>query len=127
MKKGFMVLLAAVAFVALSFTNPVNDVVTMKTNIAKSEIAWKGYKVTGTHFGVVSVKNGALDFNEGVLVGGSFVIDMPTIIVQDLDGEWKDKLEGHLKSDDFFGVSNFPEATFTITQVAAKGTPGDYK
>ena len=31
------------------------------------------------------------------------------------------KLEGHLKSDDFFGVQNFPAATLKITKVKAKG------
>ena len=52
---------------------------------------------------------------------------MTTIACTDLEGEWKEKLEGHLKSDDFFGVNNFPVAKFEITKVAAKGTPGDYK
>ena len=30
-------------------------------------------------------------------------------------------LIGHLKSDDFFGVENFSEATLTFTTVEAKG------
>lgn len=126
MKKGIMLLMAAIAFVALSFTNPI-EIEILKTNVSKSEIKWTGYKVTGKHFGTVEVKEGALDFSEGMLTGGSFVIDMNSIAVKDIEGEWAGKLEGHLKSEDFFGVEKHPTATFTITQVAAKGTPGDYK
>ena len=61
------------------------------------------------------------------LTGGSFVIDMTSIACTDLKGETAGKLEGHLKSDDFFGVNNFPTATFNITQVVSRGTAGSYK
>lgn len=33
----------------------------------------------------------------------------------------KGKLDGHLKSDDFFGVENHPEATLMLTSVKATG------
>jgi polyisoprenoid-binding protein YceI len=63
---------------------------------------------------------------EGALTGGSFSIDMATLVCEDLSGEYKGKLEGHLKSDDFFGVANNPTADFTITSSIAQG-PGKYK
>ena len=47
------------------------------------------------------------------------------INVTDLEGNSKGKLEGHLKSDDFFGTEKFPEATFVITSVKGNEVKGD--
>ena len=82
-----------------------------------STVVWTGRKVSGQHHGTVKVKSGTLTVDEGKLIGGSFVIDLNTINNQDLEGEYKGKLEGHLKSEDFFDVANHPEATFEITSV----------
>ena len=46
---------------------------------------------------------------------------MSTINTTDLDGSMKGKLEGHLKSDDFFGVSNHPTAKLVFNEVEASG------
>ena len=52
------------------------------------------------------------------LVGGTIVIDMNTITDEDLsEKDGKGKLEGHLKSPDFFDVAKYPTATFVITNV----------
>ena len=51
------------------------------------------------------------------LVGGEFVVDMTSISNEDLSGDNRAKLEGHLKSDDFFGVENYPTAKLVITNV----------
>ena len=109
-----------ILLIGSAFTGPVE---TYTADLAKSKITWKGYKVTGEHYGSVSLKNGDLKYEDGKLVGGSFVIDMPTIKVEDLQGEYAGKLEGHLKSDDFFGVKNYPTAKFVITQVIPYGKP----
>ncbi len=82
-----------------------------------SNVEWTGRKVSGQHHGEVKIKSGALIVDEGKLVGGNFVIDLTSISNFDLDGEYKGKLEGHLKSEDFFDVENHPEATFEITDV----------
>ena len=42
---------------------------------------------------------------------------MTTLSNTDLEGEYKGKLEGHLKSDDFFGVEKYPTATLKFTKV----------
>jgi len=46
---------------------------------------------------------------------------MPTLIATDLEGEYKGKLEGHLKSDDFFGVATHPTSKLVFTEVSASG------
>ena len=46
---------------------------------------------------------------------------MTSITVTDLEGEYKGKLEGHLKSDDFFGVAKFPSASLNFTHVESTG------
>ncbi len=55
------------------------------------------------------------------IVGGEFTMDMSTITVTDLSGEDKGKLEGHLKSEDFFGIEKHPTAKLVINSAAAKG------
>jgi len=54
------------------------------------------------------------------LTGGSFEVDMTSINAADLTGEYKAKLEGHLKSDDFFGIETFPVSNLTFTEVNQK-------
>ena len=83
----------------------------------KSHVVWKGYKVTGSHQGTIEMKSGQLAFDNGRLTGGEFVIDMSTIANTDLSGEYKEKLEGHLRSDDFFSVESHPTSTMIIREV----------
>ena len=119
------ILLALFAFVGLSFTD--SEIVTYSVDTEASVVKWTGYKVTGKHYGTVKVENGALQYEDGQLVGGSFEIDMASIKCDDLSGEYAQKLEGHLKSADFFGVENHPTAKFVITEVISRGKPGDYR
>lgn len=89
---------------------------------ASSVLTWKGTKPTGAHNGVVMLKDGDLLVEEGILKGGEFVIDMSTITNKDMEGsEGAGKLEGHLKSADFFDVATFPTSKFVITNVEDKG------
>ncbi len=130
MKKSalFQVLVAAVGLIGMSFANPSQGERERRSvNLEESNIVWNGYKVTGSHTGNIQLKSGALEFDGDRLTGGSFVIDMSTITCNDLEGKYNKKLVGHLKSKDFFGVEKHPTATFKITQVVSRGTPGDYK
>lgn len=110
-----------------SFLLAFATVASVEVDTNESVITWKGYKVTGEHEGTINVKSGDLEFTDGTLTGGTFLIDMPSIAVTDLEGGSAAKLEGHLKSTDFFGVEKFPTAKLAITKVVSRGTPGDYR
>lgn len=116
-------LLALIALTGFAFTTAVSVAI----DTSASQIVWKGYKVTGEHAGTIDVKEGNFTYDGNVLTGGSFVIDMTSINCTDLQGEYADKLVGHLKSDDFFGVATYPSAKFEITKVVSRGKTGDYK
>lgn len=96
------------------------------------EIAWEGYKtfnVGDAHNGTIQVTEGSFKVEDGNLVGGEFTIDMQSISDLDLaeSPEYQAKLEGHLKSPDFFAVDSFPTAQFVITgaeAVSAEDTSG---
>ncbi len=97
---------------------------TYTADLANSQVLWTGSKVAGKHMGTVSLKEGSLTVNKSTLTGGSFVLDMNTITVTDLEaGKGKEKLEGHLKggegesADHFFNVANHPTAKFEIKSV----------
>ena len=111
--------IVVVAFMTFSFTSVEGDKKEIKTE--NSKVVWKGYKVTGSHQGVIAIKSGHLTFNEDKLTGGDFIIDMSSITNTDLEGEYKGKLEGHLKSDDFFGVEKFSTASLIFTKVKSTG------
>lgn len=87
-----------------------------------STVEWLGKKVTGQHNGTIAVQAGELQLAGDKIVGGTFTIDMASIVCLDLkDEEYNGKLVGHLKSDDFFGVATYPTSTMKITQVTSKG------
>jgi len=126
--KNFIKITAALAILAfVSFSFKTIEIATYGIDLEESVIVWKARKVTGAHEGTVALKSGDLEFTDGVLTGGMFEIDMQTVDCTDLQGEWKDKLVGHLKSDDFFGVNNYPTAKFVISKVISRGKPGEYK
>lgn len=107
-------------FVILSLSLTISGFSQTK-KVKSSTITWVGKKVTGSHDGTVKLQSGQLTFNKGKLTGGVFVIDMKSIVVTDLDGEYKTKLENHLKSDDFFGVEKHPTARLVFRKIKAVG------
>lgn len=88
-----------------------------------SAIYWIGTKVTGKHNGTIGIKSGSVFVKDGNIVAGKLVADMPTIDTKDLSGEYREKLNKHLRSDEFFDVAKFPEGIFTISSIlkSAKG------
>lgn len=134
MKKGLLIAGMALMFVAcgakkenqeeaaVAVEATANNTVAVKAG--ESQVSWKGYKVTGQHEGTIALTEGSLSFADQVLTGGSFTVDMTSLVATDLDGEMKGKLEGHLKSDDFFGTETHPTAQLVITQVGVDAAGG---
>lgn len=81
---------------------------------SSSVLNWEGSAVGKAHFGTVNYK-GTVKVADGKLIGGELVFDLTTIDTKDLEGEYKNKLDGHLKAADFFNVDSFPNAKLDIT------------
>jgi len=119
MKKQFLTaIVALVISSAFATTEPIKKI-TIDTD--QSSVSWVGKKVTGKHTGTLGFQEGYLEMDGDNITGGMFVVDMTSLQVTDLSGKGKEKLEGHLNSDDFFGVSNHPTAIFEITETYNNG------
>lgn len=116
-------ILGMIACAMLSFAMVTSE--TKQIDIDASTIEWVGKKITGQHSGTIDFKSGYLTFEAEKLVGGSFVVNMNSIDVTDLEGKGKANLEGHLKSKDFFGVEENPTSRLVFTQV--EGSAGVYQ
>lgn len=85
-------------------------------NATQSKIKWIGRRFLGSHYGWINFKNGSIIFDGERIISGNFEVDMNTIVNEDLtDESLNQKLVGHLKSDDFFGVEKFSTSSFSIT------------
>lgn len=96
-----------------------------EVDLKKSEFNWRGTKVTGEHVGKVSLKSAKVTAKGDEVTGGEFVIDMSTITVTDLEGEWAQKFLDHIKSADFFDIAKHPEAKLVLTSVKNGEFKGD--
>lgn len=97
---------------------------------AKSTVNWHGSKLTGEHSGTIQIQSGSLSVEGGNVTAGEFVIDMNTLkeTVDESNEEAKKyaaKLEGHLKSADFFEVETYPTSKFVITKVEGDNVSGN--
>ena len=88
---------------------------TLQVDLENSQIKWIGRKVTGEHAGTLNLSEGWVVMEKNTVLGGKFVFDMASITNTDIESpEWKQKLEDHLKSEDFFHVDSFPYAVLEI-------------
>ena len=86
-------------------------------NLESSNIRWYGEQITGKeHFGDLKFKAGNIIIKDNNVVSGEFTVDMSSMSVEDLSGGMKEKLEGHLNSDDFFSTKSFTESKLVITK-----------
>jgi len=82
----------------------------------QSSLVWTGREVsTSSHYGTINFTSGQFEIADGLISQGEFLVDMTSINVQDLTGGSKERLEGHLRSDDFFSVESFPTAHLYIS------------
>lgn len=87
-----------------------------------SKVFWLAKKITAEHSGTVNLSRGELQITDGKIAGGSFEVDMTTIIDLDLpEPGLRKKIVYQLKSDDFFSVDQFPSASFKIESLKKSG------
>jgi len=93
---------------------------TLAVDAATSTLGFVGSKVTGKHEGKFEKISGSITLASGKAEGGrvSFEVDVASVKTD------QEKLDGHLKSPDFFDVAKFPKATFTSTQIKLGGEGG---
>lgn len=86
-----------------------------------SSLGFTGSKVTGSHSGKFEKVNGSVTLVGGKIEGGS------VMVTADVDSVKTDqeKLDGHLKSPDFFDAAKFPKATFTSSLIKPGGPKGE--
>jgi polyisoprenoid-binding protein YceI len=93
---------------------------TLDTSI--SSLKWIGKELsTKEHYGALIFKSGNLILKNDQPVKGKFVVDMTSLKNLDLPKDYRVKLEGHLKSNDFFSVNKFPEAYLEMESSTKKG------
>jgi len=94
-----------------------------KADHEATQVKWVGKKIAGAHEGTIALKEGWLSLEKNSIKGGEFIMDMNSIRDTDIkDEKTRAMLEGHLKSDDFFGVELFP-----LSKLVIKGSTPDGK
>ena len=122
MKQGILIASTLVSSLALADT--------LKVDTAASRVEWKaGKKIGSFHNGDIKIKGGLIELDaKGGLKGAEIVVDMKTIANEDLtDPAYNKKLVGHLSSDDFFKVEQFPESKFVLRSMKQKGAKDEYE
>ena len=94
-------------------------------DLEKSKIKWTGKEITtSSHYGTLKFVEGEIKFQPEA-VTGKVVVDMESLSVDDLTGGSKARLEGHLRSDDFFSVSSHKSSTIEVTSSKKNGDDFD--
>lgn len=91
-------------------------------SLDNSDIYWMGEYIKDgafdhSHEGELMFNSGTISIVDGKVVGGEFEINMSSIreLNAPFGPDQAAKLEGHLKSDDYFHVEKFPTAKVVIT------------
>ena len=90
-----------------------------------SQVLWECEWLGGArHDGSVQLISGSIDISSASDVSGNFIVDLNLMKCFDLKNEGTNKkLIGHLKSDDFFDVTNYPNAVLEL--VSGKNISGN--
>jgi len=106
-----------ILFIALFMVAQLSAQKRHEADTSGTKITWKGNKIVGSeHVGTINLKSGWLTLADNAITGGEFLVDMRSIKDTDIaDEKMRARLEGHLKSDDFFGVEKFPVSKLVLT------------
>ena len=104
--------------------------ITKDVDAAASSVKWVG-KMIGikAHDGTVALQEGSVTLAGKNVTGGNFVVNMGSITPLDdaytppgSEKGTREMLVGHLASDDFFAIEQYPTATFEITGANEDGS-----
>ncbi|MBT6326070.1 MAG: YceI family protein, partial [Bdellovibrionales bacterium] len=106
----------------IAFANTVYEV-----DLNKSALNWSATKVGGGHSGVINPKVGTITLIKNDISKGHLTVDMNSITCLDIkDQELNNKFINEIKSDVFFNVKKYPEASLKIKKlIFSKG--GSYE
>lgn len=93
----------------------------------QGDVLFTGSKVTAAHECKFTEWKGSFAAADGKAEGGSLRFEVQTgSVVADYKNpnDWSKKLEGHLKSEEFFDVEKFPTANFASSEIKAGGADG---
>jgi polyisoprenoid-binding protein YceI len=110
----------ATTHASTSVAAPAGPAETAALDAAASTVGFVGSKVTGKHEGKFEKITGSITLAGGKAEGGKIMVSADVESVK-TDQE---KLDGHLKSPDFFDAAKFPKATFTSTDIKPGGAAG---
>ena len=109
MKKKNIFLIVSMLIITMSYGQ------NLTLDINKSQLKWKGKEITTKeHYGSLVFKSGYLTLKNNKPHSCKFIVDMTSLKNEDLPEDYRGRLEGHLKSDDFFSIDKFPESTIEI-------------
>lgn len=85
-----------------------------------SRLSWTGYAEIGSWApsGTIQIQKGQLAMTGKHIRSGTFTVDMTTIEHEN------DKLQAHLRNEDFFDVTRFPTATFVLNALTGSTATG---
>jgi len=101
--------------------------VTYVVDTAVSSIRFNGFGVGKNHPGYLKLNYGAVAVNRDSISGGSFVINIRSMKMEEKGKDIEEKLRPHLLSGDFFNADKFGTATFEITAVVPYNLEKDAK
>jgi polyisoprenoid-binding protein YceI len=88
---------------------------------SESHLNWRAAHLGGVQprFGRIFLKNAEVAASNGKITNAKVVIDMTSFTVENFEDEdSKNKLTGHLQTDDFFKVGTYPTSKFELTNIA---------
>lgn len=90
---------------------------TFTVDTSRSWIRFTGNGVGKNHPGMFKLGYGTVSIDKDSISGGTFVIDINSVRMEQKDNAITTKLRPHLLSGDFFDVTKFATAKFEITDV----------
>ena len=106
-----------ILWLAIGLTTMVNAQSEVQIDTNESVISWTGSNLFkfNKHYGTVKFNVGSFTMDQDSIRGGSFEIDMNSIL--NTDGEYNEMLVWHLKNPDFFNVEKYPTAQLEISDL----------